>query len=281
SGSLGDGDGKWWLSLNSALDLNVMSLIRSPGGFLTNLSSVVPKDGQNVHHIYFANPASNLSQQSFIRLVNITDGVGSVTIAGIDDDGNPAPGGEVILELGAFEARGITIQDLEAGNVGSGALGDGNGRWQLNISSALSLQVMNLIRTSDGFVTNLSRTSPKTIQAKREVYFFNPGSNAAQRSFLRIINTSDQGGTVTIAGIDDAGNTAQGGSMSLSLSANAAQEITAEQLENGDAEAGLSGALGDGSGKWRLSISADVNVEVMSLLQTPAGFLTNLSTALP
>lgn len=282
TGALGDGIGKWWLSVNSTLDLNVMSLIRSPGGFVTNLSSVVPKDAQNIHHIYFANPASNLAQQSFFRLINTTDAVGTVTISGIDDEGNPAPGGDVTIEIGPFQAIGADIQSLEAGNVGVGSLGDGNGRWQLSVSSDVPLQVMSLIRTSGGFVTNLSKTSPKTPQSTSEVYFFNPGSNPNQRSFLRIVNTSAQAGSVTISGIDDAGITAPGGVMTLNISAFSAIEITAIQLENGDFQAGLTGALGDGIGKWRLSISSlDITFEVMSLLQTPAGFLTNLSSVIP
>jgi len=282
TGALGDGTGKWWMSVNSMLDLNVMSLIRSPGGFVTNLSSVVPRDAQNIHHIYFANPASNTNQQSFFRIINTTDAVGSVTISGIDDDGNPAPGGDVVVELGAFEVLGVDIQALEAGTVGSGSLGDGNGRWQLSVSSTLSLQVMSLIRTSDGFVTNLSKTSPMTTQSLSEVYFFNPASNPNQRSFLRIINTSAQAGSVTITGIDDAGNAAPGGIVTLNINAFSVLEITATQLENGDVPAGLSGALGDGSGKWRLSISSlDVTIGVMNLLQTPTGFLTNLSSVIP
>ena len=52
--------------------------------------------------------------------------------------------------------------------------------------------------------------------------------------------------------------------------------MTAQALESGE---GLSGGLGDGAGKWRLKVSADAPIEVMSLLASPTGHLTNLSTA--
>ena len=55
-----------------------------------------------------------------------------------------------------------------------------------------------------------------------------------------------------------------------------ARTLTAQQLEQGDA--GLSGRLGDGAGKWQLFVSAGRPIQVMSLLTTPTGHLTNLST---
>ncbi|TDJ31495.1 MAG: hypothetical protein E2O61_15670 [Gammaproteobacteria bacterium] len=280
TGALGDGAGKWWLSVTSPLDLEVMSLIRSPDGFLTNLSGVTPKDDQGNHRIFFANSASNLDQQTFIRVINTSDAVGMVIVSGVDDEGFVAPGGDVQFELGPFASKGMNIQDLEVGNAGKGllgALGDGSGRWQLTVSSALALQVMNMIRTADGFVTNLSQVTPKPQPSTNDVFFVNPGTNLSQRSFLRLVNKSGQTGSITISGIDDAGNPAPGGDMTLSIGAFAATEITAADLENGNVGAGLMGALGNGSGKWRLSISSDVDLEVMSLLDTPAGFLTNLS----
>ena len=53
--------------------------------------------------------------------------------------------------------------------------------------------------------------------------------------------------------------------------------ITAQDLENGNSALGLSGSLGDGTGKWRLQINSDIELEVQSLLDTPNGFITNLS----
>ena len=284
TGALGDGVGKWRLSVASPLDLVVMSLIRTPDGFLTNLSGVTPTDAQGNHRIFFANPASNVDQQTFMRVINTADAVGTVTISGVDDNGSIAPNGDVQFDLGPFESKQMNAQDLEAGNAAKGlmgALGNGSRRWQLTVSSSLTLQVMNLIRTSDGFVTNLSRLAPNPSVSVNDVLFVNPGSNLDQRSFLRIVNRSGQAGNVIISGIDDTGNPAPGGDMTFGIGAFAAKEITAVDLENGNAGAGLTGALGDGSGKWRLSITADADLAVMSLLDTRDGFLTNVSTGLP
>ena len=41
------------------------------------------------------------------------------------------------------------------------------------------------------------------------------------------------------------------------------------------------GSLGDGAGKWRLTVSADRPLRVMSLLRNPAGNLTNISSPGP
>ena len=41
----------------------------------------------------------------------------------------------------------------------------------------------------------------------------------------------------------------------------------------------LVGALGDGAGKWRLVVTSVPPIQVMSLLASPTGHLTNLSTA--
>ena len=41
----------------------------------------------------------------------------------------------------------------------------------------------------------------------------------------------------------------------------------------------MSGALGDGAGKWRLRVASEGDLAVMSLLRSPGGQLTNLSGA--
>ena len=41
----------------------------------------------------------------------------------------------------------------------------------------------------------------------------------------------------------------------------------------------IAGALGDGVGKWRLRVESVRPVQMLSLLRSPPGHLTNLSTA--
>lgn len=68
------------------------------------------------------------------------------------------------------------------------------------------------------------------------------------------------------------------GAVELTLPAGASRRLWASALESGE---GLAGALGDGAGKWRLAVASDRPLAVMSLMRSPEGHLTNLSTAPP
>ena len=63
----------------------------------------------------------------------------------------------------------------------------------------------------------------------------------------------------------------------LSLDAHQAAHFNSQDLESGNASKGLSGGFGDGAGNWRLTVSADQPLQVMSLMQSATGHLTNLS----
>ena len=115
---------------------------------------------------------------------------------------------------------------------------------------------------------------------------FNPGRNKNQLSLLRLVNPGTEEAVIAIEGIDDAGETS--GSVQLTLPAGAARTVSAASLESrrsrDDPEqqehvATLQGELGTGTGKWRLLVESDQPVRVMSLLASPTGHLTNLSTA--
>ena len=107
--------------------------------------------------------------------------------------------------------------------------------------------------------------------------FFNPASNRAHVSRLRLINPGEEAAAVRITGIDAAGEAGEG-AVVLTLGAQASRSLSAQALETGEGE-GLAGALGDGAGKWRLRVAADRPIRVMSLLANPDGALTNVSTA--
>ena len=109
------------------------------------------------------------------------------------------------------------------------------------------------------------------------VALFNPASSIGQVSRLRLINPGTEAATVTIEGFDDTG-ASPGGAVRLTLAAGASRMVTAEELETGDGE-GLSGALGDGEGRWRLVVTADRRIEVMNLLaSSSSGAMSNLSS---
>ena len=121
-------------------------------------------------------------------------------------------------------------------------------------------------------------TPPLTAEeatGRYRVPIFNPGSNSGQQSRLRLINPTDSESDVTITGVDDAGVSAPEGDVHLTLAAGEARTITAQQLESGDDD--LTGRLGDGAGKWTLFVSTDQSTQVMSLMLSGDGNLSNLS----
>ena len=75
--------------------------------------------------------------------------------------------------------------------------------------------------------------------------------------------------------MDDSGHESE--EVSLFLRYGRAVTVTAQQLEGGD-PGFLTGALGDGQGKWSLYISSDYPITVMKLMES-GGRLTNLSTS--
>lgn len=213
-------------------------------------------------------------RQGFVRIVNLSDRAGTVTVTAIDDAGRNR--GTETLDLDAGNTVHFNSDDLERGNRGKGLSGVGAGTrdWRLLVASELDIQPFAYVRTDDGFITRMDDVEEKLEGAGNRyiVHFANPGRNRNQRSYLRLINTGSASSRITIRAHDDEG--VQRGPVSLSLPAGQVRHVTASDLETGQ---GLSGRLGTGSGKWRLLVSATQPVHVMSLLDTPTGNITNLS----
>ena len=181
----------------------------------------------------------------------------------------------MLLLLGLSPAEvGAVVNSLGQ----NGSLGVGSGRWRLDVSSQPKVKVMSYVLTSTGFLTNMSEVAGAA-SGRTKVWIFNPGSNSNQASKLRVINNGQDDAAVTITGIDDAGNAGPGSDLTFNLPYNSVKEITAAELENGSSEKGLAGGIGNGKGKWRLTLKSTEPVTVQSLLETPAGFITNLSTS--
>lgn len=218
--------------------------------------------------------ASHPSQQGFVRIINHSGQSSEVAVTATDDGGRVA--GTERFVLAAWETRHFNSNDLELGNAAKGlvGVGAGNGHWRLVVESDLSLEVLAYVRTSDGFLTSMHDRARKP-GLWHLVPTFNPGSNRNQVSKLRIVNTATAEATVGIIGIDDRG--AESEEIGVVLTAGVAFTLTAQELEAG--MGGLTGALGDGSGKWQLFVRSDQHILVQSLLESETGHLTNLSTS--
>ena len=226
------------------------------------------------HEIPLFISASNALKEGFARIVNHSDESGTVSIRAFDDSGRAF--GPTTLSLNAWEAKHFISDDLEMGNSSKGinGVGGGMGDWRLVLESDLDIEVLAYVRTYDGFLTSV-HDKVRQPSSRHLVPIYNPGSNRNQVSKLRLINPGSRAAAVTIVGADDSGRRAP--EIGLRLPAGEVRTFTAQQLEAGHRD--LDGRLGDGSGKWRLFVSADQPIGVMSLLETPTGHLTNLSTS--
>ncbi len=218
--------------------------------------------------------AADQRHEGFVRVVNHDDEDGEVRIVGFDDSGWRTP--PVALELAAGETVNFNSRDFESGEPGKGLpAGVGpprEGSWRLEWSSPLDVEVNAYIRTPDGFLTSAHDVAPQ-VEGTHRIAFFNPGSNATQRSRLRLLNLGDAAVEVTIRGVDDHGRASE--DVRVAVPAHGARTFDAADLEAG--VGALDGALGDGAGKWRLTVSADAAIQAMSLLASPTGHLANLS----
>ena len=212
-----------------------------------------------------------------VRVINHAMEAGTVSIVAYDDTG--LRHGPVTLDIGAGETVHFDAGDLEEGDTEKGfraGIGTGAGAWRLELSSTLDIEVLSYARTQAGLVSGMQDVVPQGGSGYR-IALFNPASSGGQVSRLRLINPGAAAAAVTIEGIDDDG-ASPGGAVRLSLPARASRMVTAEELETGDGE-GLSGALGDGAGRWRLVVTADRPIAVMNLLvSSSSGAMTNLSS---
>ena len=222
----------------------------------------------------FPSASDPLDREGFVRVVNHSQEAGEVSVEAIDDSGTaPRP---VMLSVAGNAAAHFNSGDLENGGPGkglSGGVGSGEGDWRLLLDSELEFEVLSYIRSADGLLTAMHDVVP-FVDGVYRVVLFNPESNANQVSRLRLVNPVTEPAEVVISGVDDAGES-PGSEVALMIPAGESVTLTASDLESG---ADLDGALGDGMGKWRLRVESDEPIVVMSLLQSPTGHLTNLST---
>ena len=280
SDGVGSGEGDWRLVLNSELDFEALSYIRTGDGFLTAMHDTVPvRDG--AYEVAIFNPASNTNQVSRLRLINPGDAAAAVTVTGIDDAGG-SPGTSVEFEIPAGESFTLTASDLEAGAGVDGALGDGTGKWRLQVTSNAPIEAMSLLSSPTGHLTNLSTVPerPGDEDGTHVVPLFPSASDPLGRQgFVRVVNRSTEAGAVRIAAYDDSDFDYE--DVTLSIAAGATVHFNSNDLELGNAAKGLSGSTGAGVGDWRLVLSSELDILVLTYIRTTDGFLTSMHDVAP
>ena len=153
------------LSLSSSIKLADVNA-RQPEAVVGNLATL-KNNGSSVPVMHF-NPASNVDQQSYLRISNTYALPGVVRIVAVDDAGKKAAT-TVSFTLPAGQSMLVTAADLENGNAAKGiATGIGaptQGKWRLTVSAEVpsgNLVVQNFLRntTSAGVInTNVNNNN--------------------------------------------------------------------------------------------------------------------------
>ena len=161
SDGIGNGEGDWRLLLyGGGLDIEPLAYIRTlSDGFLTAMHDVVP-DASLRHRVPIFNPGNNMNQESSLRLINAGEVEANVTITGrddaaedVDDEAAGAPG-DFSLVIPAGGAEVVESADLEM------EIGDGTGKWSLDVSADVPIEVVNLMSTPTNHLSNLSGANP-------------------------------------------------------------------------------------------------------------------------
>ena len=105
------------------------------------------------------------------------------------------------------------------------------------------------------------------------------GTPGAPQGVLRILNGTDESGTVEIYAVDDAG--ARTGPATFTLNASAAVEFTATDLQSGNASLGLTGGIGTAVGDARILIDTDLEIVPLAFVRAADGTLSAMHDTVP
>ncbi len=104
-------------------------------------------------------------------------------------------------------------------------------------------------------------------------------SDSMRQGFVRVINESNESGTVRVLAFDDAGVAAD--PIEITLAAKQALHFNAGDLENGNANKGINAGIGSpAQGHWRLDVETALDVRVLAFVRTGDGFLTAMHDVL-
>ena len=110
----------------------------------------------------------------------------------------------------------------------------------------------------------------------RVIPYFPVASDGFLQGFARIVNHSDEAGTVVIHGIDDTGT--RYGPITLALGARETRHFNSDDLVACIVTERASGSSGDvEAGSWRLLLATDLDIEALAYIRTEDGFVSKRS----
>ena len=272
SGSLGDGEGKWRLKLEAERGSAYATNLLLDGSVLSSVPGGMSRGPGGVHRVsLFPSASDGAGRRGAVRVVNRSAESAEVGIDAFDATDRAYE--RLRLSLGGDSSEQFDSTDLEHGNSEkglTGSTGSGEGDWWLELTSGSDIEVLSYVDTATGplsAVRGAAGVETGTGMRYEAVLL----SGAAGE--LRLLNAGGETVAVRVSGTHDAG--APGGAAELTLAPWASRTLTREALEEG--EAGLRGALGAGTGSWRLILEADGEIDVLSLVRGAGGKLSDVS----
>ena len=272
SGSLGDGAGKWRLMLEaergSAYALN---LLLDGSGTVSSVPGGMSRGPGVVHRVpLFPSAADGSGRRGMVRVVNRSTAAAEVSIEAFDATDRVYE--ELRLALEAESSAEFDSMDLEQGNAEKGlegSTGSGEGDWWLELASESDIEVLSYVDGATGPLSAVRGTAGVETETgmRYEVVLL-----SGEASELRLLNAGGETVEVRVSGTDDAGS--PGGEVELTLAPWTAGTLTTTALAEGS---GVRGALGAGTGSWRMSLEADGEIDVLSLVRGAGGKLSDVS----
>ena len=204
------------------------------------------------------------AQRGILRIANHDSRPAIVSITAFDDTGRRF--GPISLPLDAGHTAEISSSDIEQGNPVKAlprGIGSGQGDWRLVLQSSAELDALAYAEGAQGLRTPLRNIAPSPDELRHVPLF------PAADGLLRLSNPGTEAIEARIRARDDAGRLSE---VRATLLPGTSRWLAASALESGQ---GVSGALGDGAGDWRLAIHAPATVHALAL-SSSAGELGNL-----
>ena len=124
------------------------------------------------------------------------------------------------------------------------------------------------------------RETPQPARRAVAVPLMLSASDSTRQGFVRVVNESEDFGSVRVLAFDDSGHAP--GPIEFRLDARRVFHFNSDDLEYGNAAKGLGVGVGRPiQGDWRLDIESDLTVRVMAFVRHGDGFLTAMHDMLP
>ena len=271
TGSLGDGAGSWRLRLEAERGTAYVTNLLLDGSVLSSVPGGMSRGSGGVHRVsLFPSASDGAGRRGVVRVVNRSPEPAKVAIEAFDATDRAYEG--LRLALGGESSVQFDATDLEQGNESkglTGSTGSGEGDWWLELTSESDIEVLSYVDTATGPLSAVRGTAGvETETGMRHEALLLSG----EAGELRLLNADGGAVAVRVSGTDDAG--ASGGEVEVTLKPWDARTLTATALAEGS---GVRGALGAGTGSWRLSLESDGEIDVLSLVRRTGGMLSDVS----